>query len=454
MGVLFNGSSQRVDVANESAFDWERTQAFSAACWFYREPSAPTGGGALLVGKAGPPGWALDQHDFGGSNYTFSAHLINSPGNEIWKYGPSGSIMKGSWNHIAFTYDGSSTLTGVLLYLNGALVGTGGGTNVDALSASILTNEPLAVGGIGAGPEWFDGAVAFPVVDDVVWTAADVAKLADLRYRDADLNALLSSPPKWWSRFKTTADLTDVSGNGNNGTAVGSPTTFAGPTVAIDQWPVGTGGFTTSTSWTHTPVGTLQGVVVLITQGTVATDRISAVTYGGVPMTRVQFAQDTVGEPGAAYAYFLGGTIPTGSQSVAVTVSAGTETKAAQSVGLRATGPTRVAASGKQEGDVANPSITLPTLASFEGMVFASLLSGANATSSHSPGANFANMGSVSFGAQSVRNEWGTLSGANVVADYAAASDDVAMVALAIEAIPADTRPFVRSDAVHRRSRW
>lgn len=52
-------------------------------------------------------------------------------------------------------------------------------------------------------------------------------------------------------------------------------------------------------------------------------DEISTMTYGGVAMTRICTAFDTVGEPGRVDAYFLGrGALPTGSQTVELTVSA------------------------------------------------------------------------------------------------------------------------------------
>src|SRR5574343_758666 len=50
----------------------------------------------------------------------------------------------------------------------------------------------------------------------------------------------------------------------------------------------------------------VKGVVVAIVHGTSSTDHVSAVSYGGVALTRVVRATDTATEPGAAELWFKG----------------------------------------------------------------------------------------------------------------------------------------------------
>lgn len=80
-------------------------------------------------------------------------------------------------------------------------------------------------------------------------------------------------------------------------------------------------------NFNHTPVGTPKGVLVFVNNIDTGdfSDNNSAVTYGGVSMTAVTggFAQDTVGEPCAIKTWFLGSSIPTGLQSVAVSTTGG-----------------------------------------------------------------------------------------------------------------------------------
>jgi hypothetical protein len=102
--------------------------------------------------------------------------------------------------------------------------------------------------------------------------------------------------------------------------------------VALDATSAGAGG-TGNFNWTHTPVGTPKGVWVVIPQDTGQTDEVTAVTYGGVAMERVIagsptnpiFRDGVGGDDGGIYEYFLGSGIPTGAQTVAVTVNGAEE---------------------------------------------------------------------------------------------------------------------------------
>ncbi len=308
-----------------------------------------------------------------------------------------------------------------------------------------MTDAQVAIGYVDVGENW-NGSIADLILVDSVMTAADFAALADLtqiRTR-RDTGNLLSVAPKLWAPLKDSADLKDYSGNAHNGAATGSPTTTRGPSIAYDATGSGTG--TSTLSWTHTPRGTTKGVIVMVAQTTASTDRISGVTYGGVAMTRVQFAQDAAGEPGCSYLYFLGSGIPTGAQTVSCTVSAGTEAKKGSSLGLIASGDTRVVTSGKVEGDTADPTLTLATPATFEGICAGTLYSGQNAPSGITEGAGYVGFGSNDFGSQSAKSQFGQKEGANVAFNMTSTIEDVAMVAAAIEVVPADV-PTGRSTA-------
>jgi hypothetical protein len=76
-------------------------------------------------------------------------------------------------------------------------------------------------------------------------------------------------------------------------------------------------------SWTHTPVAAPQGILLFLSLSN-ATTSASAVTYGGVAMSRVSGAplQKATGEPGGVDVWLLSGPgIPTGAQTVSVTIS-------------------------------------------------------------------------------------------------------------------------------------
>lgn len=75
-----------------------------------------------------------------------------------------------------------------------------------------------------------------------------------------------------------------------------------------------------SFTWDHTPAGTPRGVLVFTTVTGATNDDATSVTYGGSALTAVTGgrAVDTTGEPCDCKAWFLGSSVPTGTQAVVV----------------------------------------------------------------------------------------------------------------------------------------
>lgn len=194
---------------------------------------------------------------------------------------------------------------------------------------------------------------------------------------------------------------------------------------------------TTSASNTHTPVGTPRAVLVGIAQENGQVDAISGVTYGGVAMTRVTngWANINSAEVGNAYLYFLGSSIPTGAQSVSITVSTGAQAKTAWCLTFTASADTEVAASAQLSATQTNPSITLGTTAGFTGIAAAILWNAANNPATNAVGSGYTATTNVKdFGADGGLMEYGAKSGASVVVDFTnGTSEETAMVAAAIQ---------------------
>lgn len=204
-------------------------------------------------------------------------------------------------------------------------------------------------------------------------------------------------------------------------------------------------GFTTTSPHTFvfTPVGTPRAIVVGIVHGSVSTDLITAVTYGGVAMTRVPtngFAQDTLTEPGATYLYSLGASIPTGAQTVSITHSGSADPKTAYCASATAATDTEIGASGKVQEDAANPSVALDTGAN-SSLRYAIGYSGVAAPASVVALTGMETLGTTtqhdfgswigSFGQQT------TASTGSFTIGFTIVSDDVAMCAVAIQEISA-----------------
>jgi len=149
-GLDFNGTNQYVSVANETNFDFERTNAFSGCAWIRQDSLNSGKGQASIISKIQNggtfTGWELTGLDnFGrrGATDSLTLWLINSyPSNYLQITAPD-IFVQGTTCHACFTYDGSSTGSGVKLYINGVAKTTSiNGT----LSASILNNAALQIG--------------------------------------------------------------------------------------------------------------------------------------------------------------------------------------------------------------------------------------------------------------------------------------------------------------------
>lgn len=130
--------------------------------------------------------------------------------------------------------------------------------------------------------------------------------------------------------------------------------------IAFDAFTSSTGG-TGDYSFSHTPVGTPKGVIVYVIFNGAAIG-ISGVTYGGVAMAEQANspASNLTGELGASHCFFLGASIPSGMQTVAIDVTLGTEVSVAGCVTVTAANDTSVVTTGKVESNSqANPAVTL-----------------------------------------------------------------------------------------------
>lgn len=98
-------------------------------------------------------------------------------------------------------------------------------------------------------------------------------------------------------------------------------------------------------SFTHTPTGTPRAVIVGVVQEIGNTDEVTgAVTYGGVACSEMALSPATRDntDDSVIYAYFLGASIPTGAQTVAIDVDATGSAKRAFVITLTASADTEV----------------------------------------------------------------------------------------------------------------
>lgn len=211
--VSLDGSDDYVNVANESHFDFERTQAFSMGAWVNRSSSSSYDEVIAKMDTTanGNRGYRLLIEPSSGFLYAANSVIVDitSTISTNWiRVNTSTGIPASSWTHVEATYDGSGSASGVKIYINGVQQSTTVQAN-NLGSNTILNNVNLMVGRNGDSPaNYFHG-----LIDDV-----RVYKRALSSTEVFDLyNA--AQPIAFW-KFDECAgsNITDWSGYGNTAT--------------------------------------------------------------------------------------------------------------------------------------------------------------------------------------------------------------------------------------------
>ena len=179
----------------------------------------------------------------------------------------------------------------------------------------------------------------------------------------------------------------------------------------------------------------VKGVVLAIVHGTSSTDHVSAASYGGTALTRIQRNTDTATEPGAAELWFLGASVPQGTQTVSYTPGATTDDIHAVAITLLGDADLEVVDQDGINDNVADPSVTLQ-YAGRTCMAFAALYGGGAAPTAFTPNANCTTVHDHDLGAfysEVIRQT--TAGSADFAIGGTASTDDVAFAAIAVSEV-------------------
>jgi len=170
----FNGTTQYLDVGNQAALDFDVTDTFSVSCWF----KMPTGGNyATLVSKYRyntASGWQTFVNPDGSLGFSLS----NAPFSAArYVYTQTLTHRDDTWRHAVFTYDGSNTVAGLKIYVNGVSVAVTTGADGDPI-ATLNSNSVFIGARDDASPSSFvDGEMDETAVFNIELSAADVSNL-------------------------------------------------------------------------------------------------------------------------------------------------------------------------------------------------------------------------------------------------------------------------------------
>ena len=212
--IILDGVDDYVDCGTNSSLNFERTDTFSYSVWVKRNTTGTT---HTLLSKMNPTGNRRGMMFILNSSNVVAVMLRTDTSftSQRLFIRSTTTITDTDWHHIVFTYDGSSTIGGCKIYIDGV----SDTLNSDGtLSATIENTAPFLIGALSTAPllpaDAFMDEVA---VFDSELSASDVTAIYNSGVPN-DLSSL--SPVSWWrcGDGDTSPTLTDNGSGGNNGT--------------------------------------------------------------------------------------------------------------------------------------------------------------------------------------------------------------------------------------------
>ncbi len=139
--LLFGGTNEYVNMGN--VLNFERTDAFSISLWC----KTTTNDKFLIAKNSGTAPYAGYAVYLNGGTYTGAITFLlsnTSSTNEFQVFTTTATINNGNWHHCICTYDGSSLVSGMHIYIDGEIVDLTIWKNT--LTGSIITTAPFRIG--------------------------------------------------------------------------------------------------------------------------------------------------------------------------------------------------------------------------------------------------------------------------------------------------------------------
>lgn len=194
-----------------------------SVCFFVKGPSVGDTTSRGLMSMGFSPYISVNASEFGGGTPTagsiYWSHSWSSADRRIQVASPG--LTWANWNHLAFTWDGSSTSGAVKVYANGVLLTNS--LDVNAVGTIDLTSSKVTAGNRNSGSQGFTGSMAFFSLHNAVLTQAQVQ--AHMNTGVQTTSRILS-----WDLGSGSPE-TDGSGNGHSGTVSGT-SVVSGPSLS------------------------------------------------------------------------------------------------------------------------------------------------------------------------------------------------------------------------------
>jgi hypothetical protein len=163
--ILFDGIDENLQTSLASEFDFDGSLPFSISIWI-----KPITDSDVWMAKRNNVnhGWALP---FFSQQPRFQ--MIDTGGGQL-AIGTSASITLNDWHHVVFTYDGSKSSSGALIYVDGSLVAL---TNFSDTFTGTMSNSDTVKIGSDRMSSFTDGNIADLSIWNIELNSSQVTSL-------------------------------------------------------------------------------------------------------------------------------------------------------------------------------------------------------------------------------------------------------------------------------------
>jgi hypothetical protein len=139
------------------------------------------------------------------------------------------TLSTNTWTHMAFTYDGSGSNTGMKCYLNASEITSKTASNLGSYTAMHQDGAPINIGSLGYAGIFFDGFLDEVVCWDKELTSANVTEIYNsAALFDARTSSISSNIVGYWAMEAGSGnEIVDYSTYNNNGSMSASPATWS-----------------------------------------------------------------------------------------------------------------------------------------------------------------------------------------------------------------------------------
>ena len=195
----YDGSLDYIDVGNDSLLSFERTDVFSFSCWF-KCGSLTSAQTILSKVTNARQGYYLLVASNG--KLVFSLGASNT--DRIFTYPTNGFVNDNNWHHSLVVYDGSSSVNGIEMYVDGQLESITK-SSTTSVTGSTVNSEPFLIG-TRYSTSMMNGLIDEPAVFNSQLGSVAASNLYGGGSANDIASQSFSGPIGWWRAENATFD--------------------------------------------------------------------------------------------------------------------------------------------------------------------------------------------------------------------------------------------------------